>query len=207
MRAVAVTAFGGPEVLQVISLPAPEAAPGQIRIRVTAAAVNPADAFLRNGGAAPRLRGIPPPYVPGWEAAGVVDQVGEGTRTDLRPGDHAMAIVIPRGTHGAYAEQVAVPAGSAARAPAGASDAEAATLPMTGLTARLALDLLGLRPGQTVAVTGAAGTVGGYAVQLAKAGGLHVIADASPADRHLVLTPGPPCSPRRRPERPPLLPG
>jgi NADPH:quinone reductase len=190
MKAVAVTAFGGPEVLQVISLPAPEAAPGQIRIRVTAAAVNPADAFLRSGGAAPRLRDIPPPYVPGWEAAGVVDQVGEGARTDLRPGDHAMAIVIPRGTHGAYAEQVAVPAESAALAPAGASDAEAATLPMTGLTARLALDLLALRPGQTVAVTGAAGAVGGYAVQLAKAGGLHVIADASPADRHLVLALG-----------------
>lgn len=116
----------------------------------------------------------------------MVDQVGEGTRTGLRPGDHAIAVVIPRGTHGAYAEQVAVPAESAARAPAGASGAEAAALPMTGLTARLALDLLGLRPGQTVAVTGAAGTVGGYAVQLAKAGGLHVIADASPADRHLV---------------------
>ena len=63
--------------------------------------------------------------------------------------------------------------------PAGASDADAATLPMNGLTARLAL--LNLRPGQTVAVTGAAGAVGGYAVQLAKAGGLRIIADASPA--------------------------
>jgi len=186
VKAVALTEFGGPDVLHAISLPAPEAGPGEIRIRVTAAAVNPADAFLRSGGAAPRLRDIPPPYVPGWEAAGMVDQVGEGTRTDLRPGDHAMAIVIPRGTHGAYAEQVTVPARSAARAPAGASDAQAATLPMTGLTARLALDLLALRPGQTVAVAGAAGTVGGYAVQLAKASGLHVIADASPADRHLV---------------------
>jgi NADPH:quinone reductase len=186
MKAVALTAFGGPDVLQVISLPAPEAGPGQVRIRVTAAAVSPADAFLRSGGAAPRLRDIPPPYVPGWEAAGVVDQIGEGSRTDLRPGDRAMAIVIPRGTHGAYAQQVAVPARSATRTPAGASDAEAATLPMNGLTARLALDLLSLRPGQTVAITGAAGAVGGYAVQLAKADGLHVIADASPADHHLV---------------------
>lgn len=186
MKAVAVTEFGGPGALQVISLPAPEAGPGQIRIRVTAAAVNPADVFLRSGGAAPRLRDIPPPYVPGWEAAGVVDQVGEGALTGLRPGERAMAIVIPRGTHGAYAEQVAVPAQSAARTPAAASDTEAAALPMTGLTARLALDILALRPGQTVAVTGAAGTVGGYAVQLAKASGLHVIADASPADRHLV---------------------
>jgi NADPH:quinone reductase len=186
MKAVALTAFGGPDVLQVISLPAPEAGPGQVRIRVTAAAVNPADAFLRSGGAALRLQDVPPPYVPGWEAAGVVDQIGEGSRTDLRPGDHAMAIVIARGTHGAYAQQVAVPARSATRTPGGASDAEAATLPMNGLTARLALDLLSLRPGQTVAVTGAAGAVGGYAVQLAKADGLHVIADASPANHHLV---------------------
>jgi NADPH:quinone reductase-like Zn-dependent oxidoreductase len=92
-----------------------------------------------------------------------------------------VAIVIPDGQHGAYAQQVAVPARSAVRTPVGASDAEAATLPMNGLTARLALDLLSLRPGQTVAVTGAAGAVGGYAVQLAKAGGLRVIADASPA--------------------------
>jgi NADPH:quinone reductase len=186
MKAVAVTEFGGPEVLQVISLPAPEAGPGQIRIRVTAAAVSPADAFLRSGAAAPRLQDIPPPYVPGWDAAGVVDQIGKGTRTGLRPGDHAMAIVIPRGTHGAYAQQVVVPAQSAARMPVGASDAEAATLPMNGLTARLALDLLSLRPGQIVAVTGAAGAVGGYAVQLAKADGLRVIADASPADQQLV---------------------
>jgi hypothetical protein len=90
-----------------------------------------------------------------------------------------MAIAIPHGQHGAYAEQVAVPVQSAVRVPAGASDAEAETLPMNGLTARLAL--LNLRPGQTVAVTGAAGAVGGYAVQLAKAGGLRISADASPA--------------------------
>jgi NADPH:quinone reductase-like Zn-dependent oxidoreductase len=73
MKAVALTEFGGPDVLHVISLPAPQAGPGQIRIRVTAAAVNPADAFLRSGGAAPRLRGTPPPCVPGWDAVGVVD--------------------------------------------------------------------------------------------------------------------------------------
>ncbi|MEU5645234.1 zinc-binding dehydrogenase [Streptomyces milbemycinicus] len=113
------------------------------------------------------------------EAAGVVDQIGTGTDTDLGVGDHAMAIVLADGSHGAYAEHVVVPAESVVRAPHGASDAQAASLPMNGLTARLALDTLGLEAGQTVAITGAAGAVGGYAVQLAKADGLRVVADAS----------------------------
>jgi NADPH:quinone reductase-like Zn-dependent oxidoreductase len=72
------------------------------------------------------------------------------------------------------------------RAPAGTTDAQAATLPMNGLTARLALDTLGLKPGQTLAVTGAAGAVGGYVVQLAKADGLRVLADAGPDDETAV---------------------
>ena len=91
---------------------------------------------------------------------------------------------------GAYGEMVVVPIESVARVPAGSSLVEAATLPMNGLTARLALDLLALRPGQTMAVTGAAGAFGGYVVQLAKAEGLHVIADASPADTALVTSLG-----------------
>jgi NADPH:quinone reductase-like Zn-dependent oxidoreductase len=97
-----------------------------------------------------------------------------------------MAIVVPKGSAGAYAEHVAVPAESVAAMPGGSSFAEAATLPMNGLTAQLTLDLLGLRPGQTLAVTGAAGAYGGYMVQLAKAAGLRVIADASEKDDDLV---------------------
>ena len=108
------------------------------------------------------------PHVPGMDAAGVLEQIGEGVVTDLKISDHVMAIVLPNGAHGAYAEQIVVPAESAARVPVGATDAEAASLPMNGLTARLALDLLGLAPNQTVAVSGAAGAVGGYAIQLAK---------------------------------------
>ncbi len=184
MKAVAVTQFGGPEALQVISLPRHEAWPGHLRIRVTAAAVNPADAFLRSSGTARRLRDTSPPHVPGMDAAGVLDQIGEGTSTDLRPGDQVMAIVIPHGPHGAYAQWVVAPSGSAARTPA--TDIQASTLPMNGLTARLALDVLGLRPARAVVVTGAAGAVGGYAMQLAKAEGLQVIADASPTDEQMV---------------------
>jgi NADPH:quinone reductase len=186
MRAIGVSAFGGPEALHIVELPDPVAGPGQLLIRVHAAAVNPTDTGVRAGARPGLYKDVPPPYVPGMDAAGVLEQIGEGTRTDLRAGDHVMAIVVPAGSHGAYSERIVVPAESAARVPAGATDVEAATLPMNGLTVRLALDVLGLRPGQALAVTGAAGAVGGYAVQLAKAGGLRVIADASAADEQLV---------------------
>jgi NADPH:quinone reductase-like Zn-dependent oxidoreductase len=146
------------------------------------------------------LRDIPPPYVPGMDAAGVLEQIGEAVSTDLRIGDHVMAIVVPNGSHGADSERVVVPAESVARVPAGATDVEAATLPMNGLTARLALDLLELEPGQTVAVTGAAGAVGGYVIQLGKADGLRFIADASENDEQLVKELGADVVVRRGPE-------
>jgi NADPH:quinone reductase-like Zn-dependent oxidoreductase len=186
MRAVAVTEFGGPDALHVVELPDPQAGPGEVRIRVHAATVNPTDTGLRSGQRAAQLKDVPPPYVPGMDAAGVLDQIGAGVSADLAIGDHVMAIVLPRGSHGAYGELIVVPAESVARVPAGASDAEASTLPMNGLTTRQALDLLALQPGQTLAVTGAAGAVGGYAVQLAKADGLSVIADSSAADEPLI---------------------
>ncbi|WP_131784887.1 NADP-dependent oxidoreductase [Protofrankia symbiont of Coriaria ruscifolia] len=186
MRAVGVIEFGGPEALKVVELPEPYAGPGQVRIRVHAATVNPADTFTRNGARAKALSRNPPPYVPGMDAAGVLDEIGEGTRTDLTVGEHVMAIVLPSGSQGAYAEQIVVPVESVVRVPAGASDVEASTLPMNGLTARLALDLLALKPGQTLAVTGAAGCFGGYVVQLAKVDGLRVVADASDKDEQLV---------------------
>jgi NADPH:quinone reductase-like Zn-dependent oxidoreductase len=181
-----VNEYGGPDALEVVELPEPHAGPGQIRLRVRAAAVNPTDTFVRNGDRAERQRKDPPPYVPGMDAAGEVDEIGEGTDTELHVGDAAMAVVVPDGSHGAYAEHVVVPAGSVVRVPQGASLAEAATLPMNALTARLALDTLALEPGRTVAVTGAAGAFGGYVVQLAKADRLTVVADASEADEELV---------------------
>ena len=185
MKAVGVFVFGGPEVLRVVDVPEPHAGPGEVRIRVHAAAVSPSDTLMRAGHVP--LPGVKPPYIPGQDAAGVVDEIGQGTVTGLRVGDRVMAAVMPIGPRGgAYAEHVVLPASWVTGAPAGASHAEAATLPMNGLTARLALDLLALSAGQTVAVTGAAGAFGGYLVQLAKADGLRVVADASPADEELV---------------------
>jgi NADPH:quinone reductase len=125
------------------------------------------------------------------DVAGVLDQIGPGVSTDVQVGDHVIAIVVPHALHGGYSEAVVVPAESVVRVPTGATDAEAATLPMNGLTVRLALDLLGLTRGQTLAVTGGAGAVGGYAVQLGKADGLRVIADASDSDEQLATVSGP----------------
>lgn len=193
MRAVGVTEYGGPDVLDLVELPRPSAGPGQIRVRVHAATVNPGDTLLRRGDLDSMLRSGPlsPPYVPGMEAAGIVDEIGPGTRTNLRVGDRVMTIVMPiDATGGAYVEYLAVDADQAAPAPAATTHVEAATLPMNGLTARRALDVLHLSPGDTVAVTGAAGAVGGYAIQLAKADGLRVIADAAPTDENLVAALG-----------------
>ncbi|MEU7579900.1 NADP-dependent oxidoreductase [Streptomyces sp. NPDC041068] len=183
MKAIGVEEFGGPEVLRVLELPEPQAGPGEVRIRVHAAAVNPTDVLLRTGGHAVRMPDRRPPFVPGMDAAGVIDQLGPGVDDRLAVGQRVVAIVLftgPRG--GAYAEHIVVPAASVVPAPAGADFPAASTLLMNAMTARLALDALAVRPGGTVAVTGAAGAVGGYAVELAKADGLTVIADAAPHD-------------------------
>ncbi len=190
MRGVGVIEFGGPEALQVVDLPETRAGTGEVRIRVHAAAVNPTDTMLRNGSRAAMLADVPPPYVPGMDLAGVIDDVGPSTDTDLAVGDAVMAMVVPNASHGAYRESIVLAADSVARAPAGATHVEACTLPMNGLTARQSLDQLALQPGQTIAVTGAAGCYGGYVVQLAKAEGLRVIADASEADEQLVAALG-----------------
>ncbi len=190
MRAVGLFTQGGPEVLQVVELPEVHAGPGEVRIRVHAAAVNPTDVGVRNGTRAEQQKADPPPYVPGMEAAGIVDEVGSGVPDRLKIGDAVIAIVVPKGSHGAYREQIALDARSVVRAPAGKTHVEAATLPMNGLTARQSLDLLKLSPGQVIAVTGAAGAYGGYVIQLAKTEGLTVIADASEKDEKLVLSLG-----------------
>lgn len=190
MRGVGVIEFGGPEALQIVELPEVHAGPGEVRIRVHAATVNPTDTALRGGLRAEAMRKDPPPYIPGMDAAGVIDEIGPDTETDLAVGDLVMAMVLPDGSHGAYRESIVLTADSVVRAPKGATVAEASTLPMNGLTARQSLDQLALQPGQTVAVTGAAGCYGGYVVQLAKADGLRVIADASPADEALVRSLG-----------------
>jgi NADPH:quinone reductase len=189
MRAAGVTEFGGPEALHLVDVPDEPMGPGEVRVRVAAATVNPTDTHARAGAYADRDPVKTPPWVPGMDAAGVVVEVGEGV-DHVAPGDAVMAIVVPSGAHGGYREDLVLPGDSVVRAPAGTDAVAAATLPMNALTARLALDLMALQPGQVVAVTGAAGAFGGYVVQLAKADGLTVVADAKEADEDLVRSLG-----------------
>ncbi|RDI68302.1 NADP-dependent oxidoreductase [Nocardia pseudobrasiliensis] len=185
MLAIGFDEPGGPEVLREMRVPEPHAGPGQVRIRVEAATVNPSDLVTRAGVAHDRYRDATPPYVPGWDAAGVVDEADPAS--GWRVGDRVVAITRPvLEGGGAYAEWIVVSGDSVAPIPAGADAVTAATLPMNGLTAYLALDAARTRPSGTIAVTGAAGAVGGYVVELAKHRGLTVFADASPRDRQLV---------------------
>lgn len=190
MKAVGIMKHGGPEVLEVLDVPEVDAGPGQIRIRNYAAAVNPTDVAARNGLMAEYQKINPPPYVPGMDAAGIVDQLGEGVETDIKVGDEVMAMVVPSGNYGAYREQIVLDQNAVVRAPKDTSHIEACTLPMNSLTARLSLDLLGLKEGQVLAVTGSPGAYGGYVVQLAKADGLTVIADSNESDEELLKSLG-----------------
>lgn len=182
MRAVGIPAPGGPEVLTVIDREVREPGPGEVRIAVRAAAVNPTDVGLRARGGGE----LPAPWTPGMDAAGTVEAVGEGVDR-LHVGDRVMAAVSPRRPEGgAQAELLVVPAASVVPIPEGVSLEQAATLPMNGLTALLGLDLLGLSEGQSLAVSGGAGLLASYVIPLAKRRGLRVIADAKPEDRELV---------------------
>jgi NADPH:quinone reductase len=182
MRAVGFTEPGGPEVLKVIDRTIRDPGPGEVRIEVRAAAVNPTDIGLRQMGGGD----LPPPWTPGMDAAGTVESVGDGVNR-ISPGQQVMAAVNPRRPEGgAQAELIVVPAASVAQIPDGVTLEQASTLPMNGLTAKLGLDVLALQPGQTLAVTGGAGLLASYVIPLAKEAGLHVIADAKPEDEELV---------------------
>jgi NADPH:quinone reductase len=188
MRAVVVRNYGGPEALEAVDVPMPEPGPGQVRIRVEAAAVNPVDAATRQG-----LMNLARPGVIrdrdhvgiGWDVAGTVDAAGPGV-TSPGPGERVVGLRDrldqPLGT---YAEQVVLDAADVAPAPRGVDSAAASTLPLNGLTAIQALDLLGLTAGQTILVTGAAGGLGGFGVELAAMRGLRVIAAAGDDDEKL----------------------
>jgi len=189
MRAVGLTEFGGPDVLRPLQLPVPRPGPGEVRIRVRAAAVTPSDTLIRAGLLAHRLleECVEPPFVPGWDAAGVIDALGPDVDDRLAVGDAVVAFVRPIHPYkGSYAEHIVRPAASVVHAPRHATAFEASTLLVNGVTAHLALQLLQLVPGQSVAVTGAAGSYGGFVLQLAVERGLTVVADASPADVELV---------------------
>ncbi|MEU6511221.1 NADP-dependent oxidoreductase [Streptomyces sp. NPDC046942] len=188
MKAIGLIEYGGPEVLHVIDAEEPHPGPGDVRIHVRAAGVNPADAMLRDGSLAEWYKDLEPPFVPGMDVAGIIDELGPDVQAthQLTVGDEVIGLVDNHGRRGGYSEYIVVPAASVTAKPAGATYAQAASFLMNALTARSALDALALPSGATLLVTGAAGAVGGYAVQLAAAEGLHVIALASGEDEDMV---------------------
>ena len=181
-----VTAWGGPEVLELVELPDPAPTPGQVLVRVRAVCVNPADVAARVG---PIPGGpVPPPFLLGWDIAGEVVAVGDEV-TDLGVGDPVVGMIpwyLTRGAVGGYAELVAAEAGWLVPIPAGLDPVVAATIPLNALTARRALDLMNLAAPATVLVTGASGGVGGFAAQLAAQAGHTVHASATDDDEEWV---------------------
>jgi NADPH:quinone reductase-like Zn-dependent oxidoreductase len=170
MKAVQFSEYGDPEVLHVAEVDEPHAGPGQIRIAVRAAGVNPIDWKVRSGMMAERP--LARPTTPGSDVAGVVDEVGEGVE-DVTVGDEVFGFAIGGGA----AEHTLL--AHYARKPEGLSWEEAGGFPVAVETATRTLDLLGAGEGQTVLITGAAGGVGTAAVQLARLRGARVIGTAS----------------------------
>ncbi|MFI9153555.1 NADP-dependent oxidoreductase [Streptomyces sp. NPDC053367] len=185
MRAAVVTEFGGPEAVRIVDAPVPEPAARQVRIKVEAATLNPVDAGVRSGG----FGGAGTQLGLGWDVAGTVDAVGVASA--WQPGERVVAlqygVAKALGTH---AEYVVVDTDAVAKVPASVDVVHAATLPLNALTAAQALDLLDLRPGQSLLVTGAAGAVGGFAVQLAAHAGVEVTGLAREDDEELVRSLG-----------------
>lgn len=181
-RAVGITGLGGPDVVTVIEREIPEPGAGEVRLAVRAAPVHPSDSVPRRRG----FEGLPPPWVAGWDCAGVVESVGSGVE-GVAVGDEVMAIVVPwRPEGGAQTELLVAPAASVMPIPEGATLEQTSTLPMNALTAIAGLEPLGLTKGRTLAVTGGAGLLASYVIGIAKHRGLRVLADASPEDEALV---------------------
>jgi NADPH:quinone reductase-like Zn-dependent oxidoreductase len=178
MQAVAATAWGAPEVLQPVEVPVPSLLPGEVLVRVEAAGVNPTDWKSRATGGRGYWRD---PAILGFDVAGVVEEVADGSYRHA-VGDRVFGMPRFPLPAEAYAQYVAAPARQLARMPEQLGFAEAASLPLAGLTALQALEGAGrLRAGGSVLVCAAGGGVGRLAVQMALAIGATVTACARPA--------------------------
>jgi NADPH:quinone reductase-like Zn-dependent oxidoreductase len=179
-RAVRLDSFGGPEVLSLREVPAPQAGPGQLRVRVTAAGLNPMDWFMTADADRAVRFGLSLPAGFGTDFAGVVDQVGDGA-TGFALGDRVFGGALSRAVADfvVVAANGDVAANEAHHTPAGVDDRTAATLTIAGRTAYAVLTVVEPGPDDTVLIGGAAGGVGVFAVQLARLAGARVIGTGS----------------------------
>jgi NADPH:quinone reductase-like Zn-dependent oxidoreductase len=177
MKAAYIEKFGGPDVIQYGDLPDPAAGPGQVLVDVAAASINGADWKVRAG----QYGQAKFPLVLGRDFSGIVAAAGTGV-SDLKVGD-AVFGVLEAGREGAYAEKVAIAAAIIARKPETLSHIHAAALALTGLTAIASIEAtLKLRRGETILISGGAGGVASFAIQLAKYIGARVITTTSAAN-------------------------
>jgi NADPH2:quinone reductase len=183
MRAIRVTAFGGPEVLTLADVPDPAVGAGQVRVRIHAAGVNPVETYIRSGAYAMKP---PLPYTPGSDAAGVIEALGDGV-TGVAVGDRVYLAGPMRASTGTYAELTVTEAWTVHPLPAALSFAQGAAVGVPCSTAWRALfGKAQAVAGETVLVHGGSGAVGTAAIQLARAAGLTVIATAG-SERGLAL--------------------
>jgi NADPH2:quinone reductase len=179
MRRVIVDHYGGPEVLRIVEEDDPRPGPGEVRVRVLAAGVSYTDAMLRAG----TYLGVPkPPFTPGYELVGVVEELGPGC-SRLRVGDRIGALTV----WGADAERVCVPEASAVEVPEDLDPAEILSLVFTYMTAYQLLHRTAkVKRGETVLVHGAAGRVGTAVLELGAVAGLRMYGTCSARDRAAV---------------------
>jgi NADPH:quinone reductase-like Zn-dependent oxidoreductase len=182
VKAIIYRQYGGPEVLELAEIPDPKLAQNSVLIGVKAAALNPADHVLQ-AGLGDSIMDAWFPVIPGWDVAGVVERVGAGV-TEFAAGDEVIGFVreeILR--HGTYAEKIAVSVSTLVRRPRNATWAQAAGLPLAGLTAYQAIvHKLKLTRGETILIHGASGGVGSLAAQIAVQQGARVIGSGSVAN-------------------------
>lgn len=176
------TGFGGPDVLELQEVDRPQPVPDEVLVKTTAAGLNPVDTQVRAGAWVPDAMGEPP-MILGWDIAGTVEEVGDGV-SEFAPGDRVFGMPSFPAQGRCDADYVAAPAREIARAPASLTDEQAGALPLAGLTAWQALvDRAAVGEGDRVLVQAAAGGVGHFAVQIAKARGAYVIGTAR-AEKH-----------------------
>jgi NADPH2:quinone reductase len=174
MRAIQIAKTGGPEVLELVELPQPEANAGEVLVKIEAAGINFIDTYLREG-----RYPAPLPFIPGQEAAGTVAEVGDGV-TEFAVGEHVAWAQV----RGAYAEFACVPADALVKVPAGMSRDDAAAVLLQGMTANyLAKDTYAIQKGDTVLIHAGAGGMGLLLTQMAKMRGATVLTTVSTEEK------------------------
>ena len=179
MKAIIYRRYGGPEVLELVDVPDPKLAQNSVLIGIRAAALNPADLVLQEG-LGDSIMDTWFPVIPGWDVAGIVERVGTGV-TEFAAGDEVIGFVREEILHhGTYAEKISVPSSTLVHKPRNATWAQAAGLPLAGLTAYQAIiHALKLTKGETILIHGASGGVGSMAAQIAVTRGARVIGSGS----------------------------